>query len=209
MRDLVTNTRLANFFSAHDLQPGRDWSVELARMARTSALLAIRTSTYASRPWCQREMLIAKTAGMPVVVLDALEQHEERGSFLMDHVPRVRVRHDEDRWRDDDVMKGLNLLVDECLKRSLWLRQGQLCAGAGQSATWWAPQAPEPVTLVAWLHEQIGAATLPVDGPIRIVHPDPPIGPDEFTVLNQIVQLGGLPNPLDVVTPRQLAARAA
>ena len=73
------------------LQPGRNWSRELAERAATSALLAVRTSSYASRPWCQREMLLAKTAGMPIVVLDALEHPEERGSFLMDHVPRVPV----------------------------------------------------------------------------------------------------------------------
>jgi hypothetical protein len=210
VREIVANTRLAKFFSTSDLQPGRNWSRELTEKARSSALLAVRTSTYATRPWCQREMLTAKTAGMPIVVLDALDQYEERGSFLMDHVPRVRVGREDGDWREADVVGGLNLLVDECLKRTLWLRQGELAggfAGTGWPATWWAPHAPEPVTLVAWLHEQLSADTLPPDGPIRIVHPDPPIGPDELSVLDQIVRLGGVRNPLDVVTPRQLAAR--
>jgi lambda repressor-like predicted transcriptional regulator len=210
VRAIVANTPLAKFFSTTDLQPGRNWSRELTERARSSALLAIRTSTYASRPWCQREMLIAKTAGMPIVVLDALDQHEERGSFLMDHVPRVRVRRDAQGWHDADIVAGLNLLVDECLKRTLWQRQGDLAGvDALAPATWWAPHAPEPVTLVAWLHAQLDAAALPPDGPIRIIHPDPPIGPDEYSVLDQIVRLGGLPNQLDVVTPRLLATRAA
>jgi hypothetical protein len=209
VRGIVAKTRLDEFFSASDLQPGRNWSHELAAKATTSALLAVRTSTYASRPWCQREMLLAKTAGMPIVVLDALEHPEERGSFLMDHVPRVPVRRDGDGWRDADILAGLNLLVDECLKHALWQRQGQLLAPeAGPAAMWWAAHAPEPVTLVAWLHEQLDAGRLPATGPIRIVHPDPPIGPDELAVLEQIVRLADLDNRLDVVTPRMLAARA-
>lgn len=213
VRAIVSRTRLNEFFSASDLQPGRHWSRELAEKAASSALLAVRTSTFASRPWCQREMLLAKTAGMPIVVLDALEHPEERGSFLMDHVPRVPVRREADGWRDEDILAGLNLLVDECLKHALWQRQGQLAAsevGAAPPAaavTWWAPHAPEPVTLVAWLREQIDRGRLPAEGPIRIVHPDPPIGPDERSVLEQIVRLAGLANPLDIVTPRVLAAR--
>ncbi len=213
VRAIVRRTRLADFFATNDLQPGHNWPHELESKAATSALLAIRTSTYASRPWCQREMLAAKTNGMPVVVLDALEHPEERGSFLMDHVPRVPVRRGGDRWRDEDILAGLNLLVDECLKRTLWQRQGELSAGSVGGATgravWWAPHAPEPVTLVAWLHERLRAGGLPGDGPIQIVHPDPPMGPDEFGVLDQIVRLSGLPHPLDVVTPRLLAARSA
>src|SRR5262249_34229574 len=138
VRSIVARTRLADFFSASDLQPGRNWSRELTEMASTSALLAVRTGTYASRPWCQREMLLAKTAGMPIVILDALEQPEERGSFLMDHVPRVPVRRDADGWRDTDILAGLNLLVDECLKHALWQRQGQLVPRDPDLAvTWW------------------------------------------------------------------------
>ena len=206
VREIVTSSRLGRFFSTNDLQPGRNWSDELARHAASSALLAVRTSTYASRPWCQLEMLAAKQAGMPIVVLDALEHPEERGSFLMDHVPRVPVRRDGDHWRDKDILAGLNLLVDECLKRTLWQRQGELEAAP---ATWWAPHAPEPVTLVAWLEEQQREGRLPADGPIRIVHPDPPVSAVELGELKRILRVAGLSNALEVVTPRQLAAGAS
>ncbi len=206
VRSIVARTRLDDFFSASDLQPGRNWSEELSEKASTSALLAVRTSTYTSRPWCQREMLLAKTAGMPIVVLDALEHAEERGSFVMDHVPRVPVRRDAGGWRDADVLAGLNLLVDECLKRALWQRQGEFAtAQSTQPGTWWAPHAPEPVTLAPWLREQMASGRIPATGPIRIIHPDPPIGPDEHAVLAEIVRLAGLDNPLEVLTPRQLA----
>jgi hypothetical protein len=124
----------------------------------------------------------------------------------MDHVPRAPVRRDANGWRDGDILAGLNRLVDECLKRALWHRQGEFAtAQAAQPGTWWAPHAPEPVTLVPWLHGQIAARRLPASGPIRIIHPDPPIGPDELAALEQIVRLAGLDNALEVLTPRQLA----
>jgi hypothetical protein len=41
---------------------------------------------------------------------------------------------------------------------------------------------------------------------LRVLHPDPPLGPDEQLVLNEIATLQGL-SALDIMTPRLLAAR--
>ena len=80
-------------------KPVRTGGPGAARQRRDGGgLLAIRTDLYASRDWCQREMLIAKRAGMPVVIMDALGRGEERGSFLMDHVPRVPLRPSAAGW---------------------------------------------------------------------------------------------------------------
>jgi hypothetical protein len=208
VRSIIGQTRLDDFFSTNDLQVGRDWDEELRTNAATSALLALRTDLYASRHWCQREMLTAKRAGMPIVILDALGQGEERGSFLMDHVPRVPIRRDGDGWRDEDIRRGLNLLVDECLKRVLWRHQRLLAAGLAElDVAWWAPHAPEPATLVAWLAQERGAGRLTRGRRVRIIHPDPPLGPDERLVLDQIAEFGGVDGPLDILTPRSMAAR--
>jgi hypothetical protein len=208
VRSIIAHTRLRDFFDANDLQPGEDWSEELRAGAATSALLAIRTDLYASRTWCQREMLIAKRHGMPVVILDALGRGEERGSFLMDHVPRVPVRSTPNGWQESDIRRGLNLLVDDCLKRALWRRQGELAARRPDlQVGWWAPHAPEPATLVAWLQAERVAGRLAGGRPLRILHPDPPLGADEIVVLEQMATLGGVDGPLDILTPRLLAAR--
>ena len=209
VRDVIATTRLREFFDASDLQPGRDWADELRNSASTSALLALRTDLYASREWCQKEVLLAKRHGMPVIILDAMGFGEERGSFLMDHVPRVPIRADGDHWKRRDVYRALNLLVDECLKRVLWYRQHELAGDRKDlDVSWWAPHAPEPVTLAQWLEEARTKAQLPTgDAPLRILHPDPPLGPDERAVLEQMLQLSGLAGKLDVMTPRMLAAR--
>lgn len=131
VRQVISNTRLNDFFDANDLQPGVDWDAELRSKSSTSAMLAVRTDLYSSREWCQREVVIAKTHGMPVIMMDAIGYGEERGSFLMDHVPRVAVRKSEGRWQKEGVYRALNLLVDECLKRALWMRQKELAQNQG------------------------------------------------------------------------------
>jgi hypothetical protein len=206
VRSAISGTRLAEYFDASDLQPGADWTVELDANARTSALLAVRTDLYASREWCQREVATAKLAGMPVVILDALTDGEERGSFLMDHVARIPNASAGQDLNDMAIVAALNQLVDESLKRELWDRQRQVTAGgAAWDIAWWAPHAPEPLTLADWLTGEL--AGLPDDEDIRVLHPDPPLGPVERDALAQIAALSGLADRLDIMTPRGLAAR--
>jgi hypothetical protein len=103
VRDVIASTHLDQFFDANDLQPGADWANALIEKASTSALLALRTDLYPSREWCQREVLTAKRHGMPIVILDAISYAEERGSFLMDHVPRVPIRYETPEWNRRDI----------------------------------------------------------------------------------------------------------
>lgn len=206
VQSAIASTHMKDFFDARDLQPGTDWAGALTAQAERSAFIALRTDLYASREWCQREVLIAKRNGMPIVILDALGYAEERGSFLMDHVPRTPIRADGLGWSRRDVYRSLNLLVDECLKRALWKRQKDLAQNRSRVAvSWWAPHAPEPITLVNWL--EANAKKVDKAGLLRILHPDPPLGPDEKLVLEQILRLRRKAASLDVMTPRQLASR--
>jgi hypothetical protein len=146
---------------------------------------------------------------MPVVIVDAVGHVEERGSYLMDHVPRVPVRMSQNVWSKADVYRALNLLVSECLKRALWIEQEKLGRTVPHlNVAWWAPHAPEPLTLVQWLQDAIAADSLPPDGvAVRVLHPDPPLGRDEKAVLDQMLRFVRTQSPLDIMTPRVLAAR--
>lgn len=209
VRFSIANTRLAEFFDASDLQPGRNWDDTLRENSQNSALLAIRTDLYSSREWCQREVALAKCAGMPIVTLDAITIGEERGSFLMDHVPRIPVRLEQNAWRKEEVIRGLNLLTDECLKRAIWLQQRKLAEKENFGILWWAPQAPEPLTLLDWLENQadfIDAIDEDAEA-LRILHPDPPLGPEEREVLSRLALISKLQRDVDIMTPRLLAAR--
>jgi hypothetical protein len=126
----------------------------------------------------------------------------------MDHVPRTPVRSNGTEWSRRDVYRALNILVDECLKRALWKRQRELTQSRDDLlVSWWAAHAPEPLTLIQWLEEAKEANVLPAAAPLRILHPDPPLGADEKAVLEQILSFGGMGGFLDVMTPRQLASR--
>ena len=209
VRSVIADTRLGEFFDAHDLQVNDDWADALTAAASTGALLAVRTDLYSTRPWCQREMLISKRMGMPVVILDALTTGEERGSFVMDHVPRPPGRQDvKMAWRREDVVRVLGQLVDEGLKRVLWRRQKTLAEAHGLPVDidWWAAHAPEPLTFLDWLdtHEDLPRQRTE---PIVVLHPDPPLGPDEIEVLEQVARLASLHDSIEFLTPRGLAAR--
>lgn len=209
VRDVLGGTRLRQFFDANDLEPGTDWDAELRAKAGASAMLAIRTDLYPSREWCQREILIAKREGMPVIIMDALGDAEERGSFLMDHVPRVPARMEDGSWRKSDIHRAVALLVDGCAKRALWRTQQELAIKeSAVSVAWWAPHAPEPITLTKWLETAKAKGGLPAkDQALVVLHPDPPLGPEERSALQDILTLAGVESPLDVMTPRILAAR--
>ncbi len=203
VRESIANTHLGSYFDNADLQPGSDWDNELRSNAATSALLAVRTDLYAEREWCQREFLIAKQAGMPIVTLLAISRSEERGSFLMDHVPMVGYDDRSEEARKRSIEDALNLLVDGALRRAVWAVQQQELALHGVD---WAPlHAPEPVTLIPWLLANRERAM--GDGRILIMHPEPPLGPEENNVINQLLQAAGIKAQIEVETPRTYASR--
>jgi hypothetical protein len=156
-------------------------------------------------------MLTAKVAGMPIVILDSLGRGEERGSFLMDHLPRIPVREMNGEWSKADIRRGLNLLVDECLKQAVWRVQKDLAASRSDiEVGWWAPHAPEPITITHWLRDTASHPNFVLgQADLRVLHPDPPLGPDELQVLEDMLRLMGHDGAFEVTTPRGLAARGA
>ena len=93
--------------------------------------------------------------------------------------------------------------MDECLKRELW-KQQQLAATSRVDLkdAWWAPHAPEPITLVPQLEKLSNTTKANL---LRILHPDPPLGYPELQSLQNLSKLAGV--EIDVMTPRQYAAR--
>lgn len=197
VRSRIADTHLRPFFDVSDLQPGSDWDNELRRNAASSALLAVRTDLYARREWCQREFLIAKQAGMPIVTLNAVRRNPERGSFLMDHVPVVGYCLGDNEVMNQSIDDALGLLVDQALRRALWQMQVPHLHSA---EVVWAPgEAPEPVTAISWLIENRARARSGV--PILVMHPDPPLGPSEMKLIEHLFALATGGGHVEVVTP--------
>jgi hypothetical protein len=202
VREVIASTHLAGFFDESDLQPGEDWDQRLRNAAASSGVLAVRTDLFSSREWCQREILTAKRAGMPIVAIQALGRGEERGSFLLDHVPTVPLRSDTDDSMRASIEIALNLLVDEALKRALWKQQEARLKHYGFD--WLPAHAPEPVTLTGWLMGR--SDTQPDNNRVFILHPDPPLGKDELAVIEEVFDLAGM-HLVEILTPRTFASR--
>jgi TIR domain len=199
VRDVLQTTHLDSFFDAHDIQVAEDWEAELDTHAASHALLMLRTDLYASREWTQREVLAAKAHDIPIVSMYAVREEEQRGSFLMDHVPVIACLPENMRGA---VERALNRLVDEALKRALWLTQRIYLERHGFD--WLPVHAPEPVTLAGWLRTHDEASR---DPKLVIMHPDPPLGPNERAVILGLCRLAGLTGELDILTPRTFATR--
>lgn len=205
VRDEIQKTKLREFFDSHCIQSGDDWSDELEAAASTGAMLSLRTDRYAGREWCHREVMTAKTNGVPVVAIDALMRGDGRGSFLLDHIPRVPATRNGDAWDTAGIRQALLRLVDECLKRALWDRQRTLAVAMGVAVDWWAPHAPEPLTFAHWLQ---GGGKPAGKKPVIVLHPDPPLTDCERQVIDSVAHLTGLGTRLEILTPRTFAARA-
>jgi hypothetical protein len=118
----------------------------------------------------------------------------------MDHVPTVPLVRD---GTDSSIMKALDRLVDESLKRALWAAQSSYIKAKGFD--WLPVHSPEPVTLVGWLsrHKEEDAQ----DEHLLIIHPDPPLQAVERTVVDEICTVSGFDGRVDVLTPRTFAMR--
>jgi hypothetical protein len=198
VQEVLQSTHLDSFFDAHDIQVSDDWETKLDTEAARHALLMVRTDKYASRGWTQREVLAAKTHDIPIVSLYAVSREEQRGSFLMDHVPVVACPPDDEH---DAIERALNRLVDEALKRALWLVQRSYLQQDGFD--WLPVHAPEPVTLAAWLRSH----DIDKEAQLLIMHPDPPLGPTEREVILDLCEIAGLRGTLEILTPRSFATR--
>ena len=204
VRSKIANTHINPYFDAQDLQPGTDWEDELLNQSASNSLLAIRTDLYASREWCQREFLNAKQAGKPIVTLNATRLAKERGSFLMDHVPVVSYSDHNETTENQSIDDALNLLVDLTLSRVLWKLQAEHLSSL-LNVDWTPAEAPEPITVIPWLQEN--SDLIGTKDQILVIHPDPPLGPAEMEIIEQLFALGGAGGEVDIVTPHTYVSR--
>lgn len=191
-RYLHEQTRLDDFFDAADIPDGSSFAEFLLEAAgHEPALLAVLTDSYASREWCQLEVLEAKAKNLPIVVLAALDIGEARSFPYLGNVPVVA-------WKPKTSPVSLvHLLLREVLRtRYFPKRVGQLCAQHGIDTTQVFARPPELLSVLAYRLASLAAGSVPG----WYVYPDPPLGTVELRLLRQ------LDDRIEPVTPTSLAA---
>ena len=194
-RYLRETAHLDEFFDAADIPDGTRFSEFLIGCAGSlPCLLAVQTDTYASREWCRLEVLEAKRRQVPIVVLTALRNREQRSFPYMGNVPVVR-------WNEGVSLPVLvrELLIEVLRKRYFPKRVEALWRQRGLTSSYQVlTSPPELVTSLMYRAEtqdsQLGNLS-------RIcVYPDPPLGTEELDLLLTM-------NPeLNPVTPTMLLA---
>jgi hypothetical protein len=93
IREYITkNLQLDTFFDTNQIYYGDDFATVLAQNVQRSAILVLQTDAYSSREWCQREVLLAKRHGRPVLVLHKVDLGEWRSFPYLGNLPVLRFQ---------------------------------------------------------------------------------------------------------------------
>lgn len=183
---LANRTHLEPLFDRVSLLEGGRFDTQIEQqLASACALIVVLTDAWSGRPWCQRELLFAKSQGVPVVVIDALERGVPRAFPYLGNGLTLR-------WTDD-LPELLHLVMLEATRDAFVDRHLEVLRAAG-----WLPpgadtldRAPELATLERWARQP------------ELVHPDPPLAQHEHDLLKRVVPT------TRVRTPTQALMRGA
>lgn len=153
--------RLRAFFDDSDLPVGHSFASELERAARvgSAAMIAVVSDAYASRPWCRREIALARTPRrqaahphcwsiQPMLVVDTLASAVTRNIAELGNASSVR-------WRPENALSAVDLLMLEVLLSGYHLlRARNVAPRPGRQVISWPPDVP---TLLA-LQREAGEA---------------------------------------------------
>jgi TIR domain/SLOG cluster2 len=195
------------WYDSADIPAGGRFPEEIQNgVLNSSALVAVLTDTWSSREWCRREVLEAKLAARPLVVVDALEARVIRLFPYLGNAVTLRWRaaiapSDDPAdgswtkrralWEAEDAALVIEAALLEALRYQHEHRRLLRSTGANEVAL---GTPPEALTL----------AHLP-EGTTRVWYPDPPIGREELDRLQTAGK--NRPKQIDLTTPLSELAR--
>lgn len=190
------------WFDASNIPVGAAFAAEIDRaVRRASAVVVVLTDHYSSREWCRIEILAAKSAERPIVVVDAITSRVARMFPYLGNTPTIRWRaailesardaatgvSATTTWEEEDAEQVLLSALLEALRYRHDVARLNVTA-AEQDQVLGSP--PEAITLAA---ASVNSACL--------LYPDPPLGREEVEQILK-VQPG-----LTMETPLQRLAR--
>jgi hypothetical protein len=159
------------------IEAGSNFAEKIEQGVRDSIVLVLATDSYGARPWCRKELLLAKRYQRPFVIIEALEDLDPRSFPYAGNAPRLR-------WSAGSARRAVDLVLKETL-RHLHVRRVLERQRQDGDVILTAP--PELATIIR----------LPKDS--SVLYPDPPLGDEES---EELAPLG-----LRIETPLQRAAK--
>jgi hypothetical protein len=177
LRDYIhKNLALDTFFDAIDIAAGFSFENEINAGIDTAAFAVVHSDAYASRVWCQHEVIRAKRHGRPIVVIHAIEEGEARSFPYIGNVPTIRWRAEEPAR----VEAVVGLVLREVLRTEYFQQHfDDLKKLFDVPATVFAlPRAPELLTCLTLRAE---SHEVPY-----FVYADPPLAKQELDLLTEL-----------------------
>jgi hypothetical protein len=176
-RDFITSkTQLKTFFDTNDIAYGSNFGEEIKKAARESALVVFQSDSYAEREWCRIEVLEAKKAGCPIVIVNAVLNKEQRAFPYLGNYPSIR-------FKDKNFLQIIDLTLEQVLFNRYTIKFiDSLTDQYGIKANRILSTSPELFNFIQLkkdgLHkkEEFGL----------VIYPDPPLGSEEMELLNQL-----------------------
>lgn len=169
VRDPQNQLGLETFYDALELRDGEDFAEGLEQGVQDSALLALASDSYEGRPWCNREILVAKQFRRPVLIVDLGRNRVARTYPYFGNLPFRRHDMASPQGRDTALLD----LVVEMLRVELF----SIVAQQADPTAIALPRPPELLDLVNLAHEKAG----------RVLYPDPPLPNQELALLSALV----------------------
>ncbi len=194
-RDYVNSTtQLKTFFDANDISFGEDFGKVIEEHAEKCIVVAFVGDSYASREWCRREIITAKTHHCPIIVINTVTTGERRSFPYLGNVPTRR-------W-DGNCAPVIDLALETTLSNSfrkeVLAKQTELYSHqhAEKKHTFNLATYPELFCIIG-LKQKLNASNQEAG---IVLYPDPPLGNEELRILNE------MDDRLTFITPLQLSA---
>jgi hypothetical protein len=185
------NLALDTFFDAIDIAAGFSFEAEINRGIDTAAFVVVHTDAYASRMWCQHEVIRAKKHLRPIVVIHAIEEGEARSFPYIGNVPTIR-------WRTEEPARleaVIGLVLREVLRAEYFQQHFD-----DLKKLFSVPDTVQPLPRAPELLTSLALRGTSEKVPY-FVYPDPPLAKQELDLLTELD-----PN-LRLTTPTLLFAR--
>jgi len=191
-RDYIySKTKLKAFFDANDIADGHHFEQEITKHIDHSAFVIFNTDEYANREWCRKEVIIAKRYRCPIIAVMDLKKGEKRSFPYSGNFPTII-------W-DNNFEDIINLILAQVISdkyNELYLKSiVTMYELENKYSCIILPKAPE---LFNYIDIENFKKEKEDVKPFIVLYPDPPIGIEELSLLNDV------DNEIKFITPLML-----
>lgn len=183
---LARETQGAPFVDKNTILYGERLDKNIIDNIKNRAMLVLWTDGISNREWCLKEIITAKTYNMPVIIVDALKNGEDRMFPYMGNCPIIKINGDlskESKKTSDE----LSIVYESLVNEILWNTYNINKHSYGEKVAV-LPKKPELLNISFLKKSKIK----------KVIYPEPPMGVTEKSALDD--NLASLNYKLDYET---------